>query len=478
MRHLVWFRRDLRIHDNTALAEAARAATRGVVGVFVVSVREWRNHDDAPVKVDFWLRNLRELSATLAGLNIPLVILEAARPGQIASGLLALAKQSECDALFFNYEYEVDEQARDAAVTRHFEKSSRTVRAFHDRVVFDPSSIRTGEGRFYTVFTPYKKAFIKRAQLEGIELRAAPRKQPAINISASPIPDRIPGFESAIDPALWPAGERHAHRKLERFCDERLAAYKDGRDLPALDSTSRLSPYLNSGVISPRQCIAAAREANQKALDDTRPGKPGPACWISEVIWREFYQHVLVGFPRVSMSRAFKLATERILWNDNPEHLARWCCGRTGIPIIDAAMRQLSTTGWMHNRLRMIVAMYLTKDLFLDWRLGERHFMRNLIDGDLGSNNGGWQWSASTGTDAAPYFRIFNPITQSQRCDPGGEFIRRWVPELRDIEGEAIHDPSVLPGLLRAQLNYPEPLVDRAAVKDRVLAAFKSISTW
>lgn len=476
MRPLVWFRRDLRTQDNTALSEASRAATDGLVGVYVICPQEWRNHDDAPAKIDFWLRNLRELSASLAGLNIPLVILEAEKTSQIAARLLLPAERAKCDALYFNQEYEVNEQARDAAVTRHFEKSARAVRAFHDRVVFDPSSIRTGEGRFYTVFTPYKRAFIKRAELEGIELNPAPKKQPTIEVAPSPIPDRVPGFESAIDPALWPAGERHARKQLERFREERIAAYKDERDLPALDSTSRLSPYLNSGVVSPRQCIAAAREANQNALDDARPGAPGPASWISEVIWREFYQHVLVGFPRVSMNRAFKPATERIRWNDNPEHFARWCDGRTGVPIVDAAMRQLNATGWMHNRLRMIAAMYLTKDLFLNWRLGERYFMQHLIDGDLGSNNGGWQWSASTGTDAAPYFRIFNPITQSRRCDPQGDFIRKWVPELREVQGGAIHDPSQVPTLLRPRLDYPEPLVDRKLVKDRVLAAFRAIS--
>jgi deoxyribodipyrimidine photo-lyase len=264
-------------------------------------------------------------------------------------------------------------------------------------------------------------------------------------------------------------------KRLSGFCERRLRAYKEQRDTPSIDATSMLSPYLNAGVVSPRQCIVMARDANGGRYDDRAPGHAGGAHWISEVIWREFYQHVLVGFPRVCMHRAFRPATERLVWEQNPEHLQRWKEGRTGVPIVDAAMRQMNTMGWMHNRLRMVAAMYFTKDLFLDWRLGERYFMQTLVDGDLGSNNGGWQWSASTGTDAAPYFRIFNPASQSKRCDPDGEFIRRWVPELRDVEGEAIHEPGALPGLLRQRVEYPEPLVDHDVARERVLRAFKGL---
>lgn len=474
-RPLVWFRRDLRTHDNRALHAAAQAADRGVVGVFVVSPAEWKAHDDAPVKVDFWLRNLRELSVSLAALNIPLVIVEATTTARIAPLLLDIATRCECDALYYNHEYEVNEQARDRAVASHLRSRGIESRAFHDHVVFDPSSIRTGTGGFYSVFTPFKKAFIRRAEEETIRVLPKPRKQASMVCEPSPVPESVPGFESKIDPAHWPAGERHALTRLARFCEKSIARYKNDRDTPSLDATSRLSPYLNAGIVSPRQCIAAAVEANAGRMDDAKGGGPGQAHWISEVIWREFYQHVLVGYPRVCMNRAFRPATDRIRWDTNDMLFERWCEGRTGVPIVDAAMRQLATLGWMHNRLRMIVAMYLSKDLFLDWRLGERFFMRSLVDGDLGSNNGGWQWSASTGTDAAPYFRIFNPASQSERCDPEGAFIRRWVPELSDVHGEAIHDPSRLPALLRSKLNYPEPLVDRTKTKDRVIEAFRAL---
>lgn len=475
MRPLVWFRRDLRVQDNTALYEACHAADDGVVGVFVVSRAEWKAHDDAPAKIDFWLRNLGVLSKELESLRIPLRIVTAEKPSRIAPRLLALAEECACDALYFNHEYEVNEQRRDETVSRLFEKRGRSVRTFHDHVVIPPAEIHTGQGGFYSIYSPFKRAWLRRIEEEGYEVRPKPAKQKSIGVKPDAVPDRVPEFESPIDPALWPAGEAVAHDRLASFCRDRIRAYKEDRDIPSLDATSRLSPYLSAGVVSPRQCIGGAAAANNNRLDDSTVSGTGPAQWISEVIWREFYQHVIVGYPRVCMHRAFRPATDRIEWSQDQDLFRRWCEGRTGVPIVDAGMRQLRATGWMHNRLRMVVAMYLTKDLFIDWRWGEKFFMRHLVDGDLGSNNGGWQWSASTGTDAAPYFRVFNPVSQSKRCDPGGEFIRRWVPELRGVEGAAVHDPASLPGLLRGGLDYPEPLVDHAEARERVLAAFKAL---
>ena len=245
-----------------------------------------------------------------------------------------------------------------------------------------------------------------------------------------------------------------------------------GRDFPDSNATSRLSPYLAIGVISARRCLAEAREANRGRLDG---GRAGPATWIGELVWREFYRHVLVGFPRVSMNRAFKPTTERLPWRYDETLFRAWCEGRTGFPIIDAGMRQLAGTGWMHNRLRMIVAMFLSKDLFIDWRWGERHFMRHLVDGDLASNNGGWQWSASTGTDAAPYFRLLNPWLQSRRFDPDGEFIRRWVPELCGVSPRVLHNPAMLARARQSGLAYDPPVCDHAAAGRNVIQAFKNL---
>ncbi len=475
MRALVWFRRDLRIEDNTALYEAAKRAGDGVVGAYILSPGDWGRHDEAAVKVDFWLRSLSELSNRLARLNIPVLIGTAPRPADVPRVVLELAHRAVCPSLFFNREYEVDESSRDEESRRLFESRGMTVHAFDDRVVLAPGEVRTGEGAYFTVFTPFKRAWLRVLDGRGFDVLPPPKKQRPINVTPPEAPAGVEGYRSTVDPALWPTGEAHALRLLERFAERSIDEYDSARERADLDGTSRLSPYLAAGVLSPRQCLAMARDANSGRLDEHKRGSRGAAIWISELIWRDFYQHVLVGFPRVSMGRAFKPQTDRIRWATNDEHLAAWQAGRTGVPIVDAAMRCIAATGWMHNRLRMIVAMYLSKDLFLDWRLGERHFMRRLVDGDLGANNGGWQWSASTGADAAPYFRVFNPVAQSRRCDPDGAFIRRWVPELSRIDDDAVHDPAVLPPLARARLDYPDPIVDHTAARDRAIKAFKGL---
>jgi deoxyribodipyrimidine photo-lyase len=261
---------------------------------------------------------------------------------------------------------------------------------------------------------------------------------------------------------------------LQTFIEHRIRNYQTTRDFPGLDATSRLSVYLTSGILSVRQCLHAAIVANQGHMAE---GDGGIATWISELIWRDFYHHILVGYPRVSRHQPFKLATNRIAWRDAPEDLHAWQTGQTGFPIIDAAMRQLNQTGWMHNRLRMVVAMFLTKNLLIDWRHGERWFMQHLIDGDLAANNGGWQWSASTGTDAVPYFRIFNPVSQSKRFDPDGEFIRQWVPELARVDDKHIHDPHSAKDKRYAALAYPQPIVDLPASRERALDAFGNLSS-
>jgi deoxyribodipyrimidine photo-lyase len=476
MRTLVWFRSDLRTADNTALYHAARESTRGVLGVFILSPGEWRAHEFAPVKVDLILRTLRELSSALERLNIPLLIARAETPADIPGVLLSLAQRHACDRLAFNREYELNEHRRDERVRAAFEQRGLDVRAFDDQVFAPPGEVRTGDGRFFSVFTPFKKALYARMQRLGVpEVLPAPRAQGDLPTRPDPVPESVAGFESPIDPALWPAGEAAALKRLATFAANSIRAYKDRRDYPGEDGTSILSPYLAVGAVSSRQCLAAALESNRAARSPLDSGLAGPVHWISELVWREFYIHILAGFPRVCMHRAFQPATERIRWNDNPAHLEAWQHGRTGVPIVDAGMRQLRATGWMHNRVRMITAMYLTKNLFLDWRLGESWFMRNLVDGFLASNNGGWQWSASTGTDAAPYFRIFNPVSQSRNFDPDGAYIRRYVPELADVDPKGVHEPWTLPALLRARLDYPEPLVDLSSSRQRAIDAFRAI---
>lgn len=476
MKALVWFRSDLRSVDNTALHHACATSDEGVIGLFVVCPGQWRSHDVAPVKVEFVLRTLRELSASLAAINIPLLIVTADEIGDVPRVVLDTARTHGCHRLFYNREYEIDESRRDRAADALFRHDGREAHSFTDQSVIEPGEVLTGEGRFFSVFTPFKKAWVKVVtEGGGIRTTPAPRKQPPQQLLPSPVPTTIAGFTSGVDPSLWPAGEKHAQKRLKLFAEKHITAYKALRDSPAIDGTSILSPYLAVGALSPRQCVKAAAEANSASRSPLDSGNEGAVHWISEVVWREFYIHVMVGWPRVCMHRSFQPETEAIRWKASDAHLDAWQRGMTGVPIVDAGMRQLLRTGWMHNRVRMITAMYLSKNLFLDWRLGERHFMRHLIDGFLASNNGGWQWSASTGTDAAPYFRIFNPVSQSSKFDPEGEYIRRYVPELAGLDNETIHEPWSASPLALAGVEYPRPLVDLGASRLAAIEAFKRL---
>ncbi|MDD0975139.1 deoxyribodipyrimidine photo-lyase [Pseudomonas fontis] len=465
---LIWLRSDLRIHDNTALAAACERGP--TLAVWLASPGQWQAHDDAPSKVDFWLRNLGTLSHRLATLNIPLLVRHATHWDDAAQVLLQLCQEHQVQALHLNEEYGVHEQRRDHQVRECLERNAIEVHSHLDQLLFQPGSILTRSGGYFQVFSQFRKVCYDRLHYSSPPLVALPAVQQPLQVAADPVPEQIDGFappaQSLRD--LWPAGEAEAHERLTRFIDERAEDYPEQRDLPAIEGTSQLSPYLAAGVLSPRQCLHAALFSNQ---GEFASGNPGLVSWINELLWREFYKHILVGYPRVSRHRAFRTETEALPWRDAPEDLAAWQQGRTGIPIIDAAMRQLLATGWMHNRLRMVVAMFLTKNLLIDWREGERFFMRHLIDGDLAANNGGWQWSASTGTDAAPYFRIFNPVSQSARFDGQGRFLRRWLPELKALDDKAIHQPA---GLFAVD-GYPQAIIDLSRSRQRALEAFKQL---
>ncbi|MEN0105302.1 MAG: deoxyribodipyrimidine photo-lyase [Pseudomonas sp.] len=471
MRQLMWFRTDLRVQDNSALAAAMQAGP--TLAVFLVSPAQWQQHDDAPCKVDFWLRNLQHLSEALAQLGVPLLIRHADTWDKAPAVLATLCQEHQIGTVHVNEEYGVNETRRDHAVADRLSELDIHWRSYLDQLFFPPGSVLTKAGNYFQVFSQFRKVCYSRLHSALPPLIALPKKQQALPIKSDPIPSAVDGFDPPSESLrqYWPAGEAEAHERLETFADEQIGYYNDSRDIPSKPGTSQLSTYLAAGVISPRQCLHRALMSNQGEFES---GNTGVITWINELLWREFYKHILAGYPRVSRHRAFRQETEALPWRHAPKELAAWQEGRTGIPLIDAAILQLLATGWMHNRLRMVVAMFLTKNLLIDWREGERFFMRHLIDGDLAANNGGWQWSASTGTDSVPYFRIFNPVSQSQRFDPQGRFIRHWLPQLSPLSDKDVHDPAASKDLF-SRVDYPAPIVNLSSSRARALAAFKDL---
>ncbi len=467
MRSIVWFREDLRITDHTALFHAAQKSEHGVIALFIIDTAFWKKHNMAACRIHFMIEGLKELKCSLNQLNIPLVIREVKHTHEIQDELLMLCEQVKAQAVFFNKQYEVDEISRDKSVEQALQKQTIKCYSFDDQTILKLERVLKKEGKPYTVFTPYKNAWLKSVLLEGIKAFPPPNRQVAQACASSNIPNIV--NDKRI--MYWPAGEAQARKRLQEFREHGLEHYDKDRDFPALQATSQLSPYLATGMISPRECFLSAYHANEQQLYS---GSLGARTWINELIWRDFYKHILIAFPRISRHQPFKLETRHIPWRFDQQQFNAWKQGETGFPIIDAAMRQLITTGWMHNRLRMITAMFFSKHLLFDWRVGEQFFIQHLIDGDLSANNGGWQWCASTGTDAVPYFRIFNPITQSKRFDPQGDFIRQYCKELQGFNAKEIHEPYVSNFALASQSNYPKPIVDLKFARMMALEAFKT----
>ena len=461
---LMWFRTDLRIHDNPALHAAVQQGLP-VVAIVFETHHQWARHGLGPRKINLMRAAMASLRNSLAARNIPLLIetvtdFEASRQ-RIAHWLQALGARQ----LFFNNEYEVNERRRDIMVCRDAAAQGIDVHRFHDQCLLAPGSVNNKAGLPFRVYTPFRKAWMADA---GPAL-TAPLPAPAVQAPFE-WPDHLlmpvsSVAEPNVDP-LWSASEDDAHQQLQAFIDERARQYHLERDFPGLDTTSRLSVPLSLGLLSPRQCLYAAVRFNDGRLDG---GRSGFQTWINELVWREFYRHLLVAFPELCKHRAFKPETEVIRWRDAPDEFAAWCEGRTGYPIVDAAQQQLLQEGWMHNRLRMISAMFLTKHLLIDWRQGEAFFNQYLLDADLASNNGGWQWSASTGADGAPWFRIFNPLLQSRKFDTTGEFIARFVPALASLPPDSRHEPD---GLQRRRCGYPTAIVEHSFGRQRALDAF------
>ncbi|MBD5656590.1 MAG: deoxyribodipyrimidine photo-lyase [Candidatus Eremiobacteraeota bacterium] len=474
---IVWFRRDLRLNDHVALERAARGSER-VICVFVLDPELLRGGEIGAPIVSFFFDALAELRATLRERGSDLALLE----GDFLDELGALAERTGATALYYNVDYEPAARKRDARVAAGLTERGVRVESSLDHVYFGADEILKSDGAPYTVYTPYKRRWLERHESEPrppVDSAAALAGKFATWAAIGKTRDvpKPEEFGHARSAHYARGGERHAREILDGFIAEHVGQYAATRNLPAIPGTSHLSPHLRAGTIGIRTCVFAALDARRAARGARATGID---TWLGELIWRDFYQQIYSNFPQVARE-PFIAAAKGLKYRASDRDFKAWCAGRTGYPIVDAAMTQLNTYGWMHNRLRMIVASFLTKDLLLDYRLGEAYFARHLIDHDAAANNGGWQWSSSTGTDAAPYFRVFNPVLQSEKFDPDGAFIRQMLPALAELSGKSLHAPWTMPPLeaeskgFRLGRDYPEPIVDHAAARLRALAAYAPV---
>ncbi|MDH7484840.1 MAG: deoxyribodipyrimidine photo-lyase [Anaerolineae bacterium] len=460
-----WARRDLRLADNQAL-QAALAHAGQVVPVFVLDPVLLTAPEAGAKRAAFLFGGLRALDAQLRARGSRLII----RQGDPRDELAALLAESGATAIFAEEDPWPYGRQRDLRVA-----ATLPLHLVGGLTVQPPGAVLKADGNPYTVFTPFSRQWqALLSSQEPTPLPAPERLAAPPAVASLPIPEK-PALPAAVP---FPPGEGEAWKRLRGFAvgeNAPIYDYATRRDRLDLEGTSRLSPYLRFGMLSAGQAVAAARQAMDAAPNAA--ARRGAETWLNELIWREFYIHILHHFPYV-LEQSFRADLRAIPWANDEGDFAAWCAGRTGIPVVDAALRQLAETGWMHNRARMIVASFLTRDLLIDWRWGERVFMQHLVDGDPAANNGGWQWTAGTGSDAAPYFRLFNPTLQGQRHDPQGAYVRHWLPELARVPERFIHEPWKMPlEMQRAAgciigVDYPAPIVDHRWARERALDAY------
>ncbi len=464
-----WIRRDLRLLDNPALQASLESAS-SIIPVFILDPILIESPKISRSRLSFLYGGLEQLQADLSSCGSRLII----RKGIPTFVLNELFQESGAIGIFAEADYTPYAQKRDKEVGAKLPLVLTGGSSFSH-----PEVVMKANGTPYTVFTPFMRSWKGIHHPTAANLIHRPKEIPTpMDIISDPIPKLSPSEESQTS---FPPGEAIAQQRLKLFTTGEGAPiyqYTDLRNCMDLEGTSQLSPYLHFGMISVRAAFMAANKAISQASDDQ--SRLGAETWLNELIWREFYISILYHFPHV-LRQSFRPDYRRIPWLNNQDEFLTWCRGNTGYPIVDAAMHQLAKTGWMHNRARMITASFLVKDLLIDWRWGERWFLQNLVDGDSAANNGGWQWTAGTGTDAAPYFRIFNPILQGKKYDPDGVYIRRWLPALTNVPNKYIHTPWEMPEGFQSKSNciigkhYPPPIIDHAFARQRALEAFKAV---
>lgn len=453
---LFWHRRDLRVTDNLGL-NYAQSKGNSVVGCFCFDPDILNREDIAPVRLQYLLGCLQELQDNYQKLNHPFLLLQG-KPEQVIPNL---ARDLGVMEVVWNRDVEPYSQVRDRRVTEGLKEKGIEVTTFWDQLLVAPEAIRTQSGNPYTVYTPFWKNWQGKQKLDpAAHLQPGGgffegQKNALEQVNVIPLPSlKDWGYSESEELVIIP-GERAAQEQLQKFGDRSLEFYEQQRNTPSIEGTSKLSAALKLGAIGIRKVWQTTQQAIRKSTSDK--SRQNIQTWQQELAWREFYQHVLYHFPELT-DGPYREPFKHFPWDNNPQHFQAWCEGKTGYPIVDAAMRQLNATGWMHNRCRMIVASFLTKDLIINWQWGESYFMQHLIDGDLAANNGGWQWSASSGMDAKP-LRIFNPASQAQKFDPKAKYIRQWLPELKSVEAKDLVTGDI-PPLVRQACNYPLPIVN------------------
>jgi deoxyribodipyrimidine photo-lyase len=476
MRGIVWFRRDLRLHDQPALTAACEACSE-VIPLFVFDEPLLQSHVFGSACVNFMLGCLQDLASSLSKGGLALQW----RRGEPVEEVVEAAREWQADVVYWNRDYEPRAINRDRAVQQRLAEIGVIVRTFKDHVVFEATEVRSATGEPMQRYSAYRARWWTKWQAVKPTALPVPRFLRAKKAAALPILPPLPtasdlGYEPVT---LWiEPGEQNAQNRLRRFVQGPIHTYSTGRNLPAVDGSSILSPHFRFGTLSARASVHAALASLGQGR---RVSRPDVFTWIDELVWRDFFQQVLAAFPRVvdEPFRQVPAPAPRAPGTERDRLYQAWCEGKTGVPIVDAGMRQLNQNGWMHNRVRMIVASFLVKDLRIDWQSGERYFMQHLIDADVAANNGNWQWCASTGTDAMQGYRIFNPLLQSKKFDPKGEYIRKYVPELATIPTDRIHAPHLMTheeqasAECRIGTDYPSPIVDHQKARDEYLALGK-----
>ena len=474
MRGIVWFRRDLRIHDQPALS-AALNECREVIPIFVFDEPLLRSKQFGSACVTFMLNCLEDLGQSLTSLGLSLYW----RRGEPIEEITKAARELRADAVYWNRDYEPAAIKRDRAVERNLIAAGIGACTYKDHVIFEPQEVLGGSGDPLQRFGAYKARWWARWRESAPTLTVIPKRARNRNLAGNRSRERLPsskdlGYESVS--LACHGGEHQAIRRLRWFVKGPLHGYAVGRNRPDNDGTSMLSPHFRFGTLSTRTAAWAALDTLKRRGIGSRQDV---VTWVDELVWRDFFQQVLFNFPRVA-DEPFRPKAGLPNWRKSQPLFEAWCNGKTGFPLVDAGMRQLNSTGWMHNRVRMVVASFLVKDLRLDWRLGEKYFMQQLLDADLAANNGNWQWCASTGTDAMPGYRIFNPALQARKFDPDGSYIRRYIPELEKIPTKYIHQPELMSRReqdeysCRIGCDYPKPIVDHTTARHEYLRLARS----